>query len=127
MKKPVKFSIFFLLVVSGAFTIWCYMPYYYSCVMHARIKQGMPINDVLQVLTDAAVKPTLCQWRHQESQEYFSSNRNECRIPDNIDPSRFKTELTVLFMGPGFLHNDFTVNFEIGGSVSDVSELKHWD
>lgn len=126
MKKPAKFAIFLLLAVSAALLMRCHVPYY-ADMAHARIKHGMQINDVAQVLTDLAVKPTLCEWRRMDDQEYFASTRNGCQAPANLNPSQYKTELTVLFMGPGFLHNDFTVKFDKGGSVSDISELKHWD
>ena len=126
MRKPAKFAIFFLLAVLVAYLMRCHIPYY-AGTLHARIKPGMQASDVVRILNDAALKPALCDWRRKEGQEYFSSNRNECRLPENIDLSQFETELTVLFMGPGFLHNEFTVNFEKGGAVSAVSELKHWD
>lgn len=39
----------------------------------------------------------------------------------------YKAEVSVLFMGPVFLHNSFKIYFDSQGKVESVTPVEHWD
>lgn len=41
--------------------------------------------------------------------------------------ARYEADVVVMFVGPGFLKNDFHVYFNRDGKVKSVSPVKHWD
>lgn len=104
----------------------CHVPYFAKKV-HTGIQKGMTATEVVKIITNSAIKPTLCHWRHEGSVKILASNREDCQIPSGLDKSRSNVELTILYMGPGFMHNDFKVTFSDGRIVAAITEFRQWD
>ncbi len=99
---------------------------------HARdqIKPGQSVNQVIDVVTSYSKKPDLCSWRVKGDKDGFLSKRRECNFSSTkiaLADNRKEFRLMVLFMGPGYLHNDFYVDFSSNGRVMSMSEVHHWD
>ena len=95
-----------------------------------QIKKGMPINQVTEIVMSHAKKPDLCDWEIENSKKTILSSRGHCDFPKQDIPlgdggKSFK--LTTLYMGPGYLHNDFKILFDNHGMMLAVSEVRHWD
>ena len=103
----------------------CHVPYLAKNT-YEELKVGMTVNDVMSSVNNGLIKPTLCSWSYDGNNENISSNSNECAIPKGIEINDRVTELTILYMGPGFLHNDFDVIFN-SGAVINVTEFRQWD
>lgn len=44
-----------------------------------------------------------------------------------VNYASYKAEISVLFMGPVFLHNSFRIYFDSNGKVASVTPVEHWD
>lgn len=66
-----------------------------------------------------------CKDKFYEPQEFF----NRLKEPAIQKNGRIVTDtyISVCFIGPGFLKNDFKIYFGLDGKVERVSDVKHWD
>jgi hypothetical protein len=126
MKRLAKYILSFVFVVLVLGLMQCHVPYFARKV-HKGIEKGMTASEVVKIVTDSVIKPTLCHWRHEGGEKYLASKREDCQIPSGIDISRSNVELTILYMGPGFMHNDFKVTFSDGRIVTAITEFRQWD
>lgn len=94
-----------------------------------KIKSGMTADEVESILKNQKIS------RHYESCQITINNENKDYFSSCLekinDLSRAKTnftaEVSITFMGPAFIHNDFTITFNKEGKVEAVSSAKHWD
>ncbi len=129
MKKYIKISIIILIIFGLLYTFDVHIPLLANNIQKQIVK-GQSVNQVIEILTSYIIKPDLCCWRIDGAKDPVCSNRRQCDFPmDEIflkdDGNNF--ELKILFMGPGFLHNDFNISFNSVGDVVSVSKVRHWD
>ena len=93
--------------------------------MREQIRVGMSYQEVASLL------------RSNEDGHYFVkiSDQDQVRpfaeFEKIVEESRGKKDtrisVNVLFMGPGYLHNEFDIVFGGDGMVEEVTPLKQWD
>ncbi|MFQ5994161.1 MAG: hypothetical protein ACE5K1_03630 [Acidiferrobacterales bacterium] len=126
MKKYVKPTLVTLVLIAGLLWIsGAHVPYIAN---HARnqLKEGLLVNQVTEIVTSYNTKPNFCIWRLTGTKAPIFSRKRECNFPDEVRENGNEFQLTVVFMGPIYLHNDFDVHFSGGGKVISVSETRHW-
>ena len=129
MKKPAKISLGIVIIFAILFFFGLRTPFLVKGIKK-QIQAGQSVEQVMAVLNRAGKKPDLCSWQVQGTNDYICSDPKTCEFPrDQIQFNRMEQEilLTVLFMGPGFMHNDFHVTFTGDGLVAFISDLKQWD
>ena len=129
MKKPAKISLGIVIIIAMLFFFGLRTPLIVKGIKK-QIKPGQSVEQVMDVLNHDGKKPDLCCWQVQGTNDYICSDPKTCEFPQ--DQIQFKdmqqeTRLTVLFMGPGFLHNDFHITFNSDGLVVSISDNKRWD
>jgi hypothetical protein len=129
MKKPIKISSGIVIIIAVLYYFGLRTPLLVNGIKK-QIKPGQSVEQVITVLNGAAKKPDICCWQMQGTQDYICSDPKTCDFPE--DQIKFigrqqKIRLTVLFMGPGFLHTDFHVTFYGDGMVASISEVERWD
>ena len=129
MKKPTKISLAIVILMGILYFFGLHTPFIVNRVKK-QIKSGQSVNQVMDILNSSRKKPDLCCWQIQGTKDYICSDPKSCDFP--IDQIKFigtdqETRLTVLFMGPGFIHNDFHVTFGGNGMVASISDVKRWD
>jgi len=128
MKKPAKISLGIVIIIAILFFFGLHTPFLLKGIKK-QIRPGQSIEQVLDVLNRAGKKPDLCCWEVQGIEDYLCSDPKTCKFPaDQIQVKGMEqTRLTVLFMGPGFMHNDFHITFNSDGLVASISDVKQWD
>ena len=129
MKKPAKISLGIVIIIAILFFFGLRIPLIVKGIKK-QIKPGQSIGQVLDVLNRAGKKPDICCWEVQGIEDYLCSDPKTCEFPaDQIPVKGMEQEirLTVLFMGPGFMHNDFYITFNGDGLVASISDVKQWD
>ncbi len=132
------------------FIVVCYAPLLIGFV-YDRINIGMTASEVQRILVTykghhAYVIKTcssldsdnhliksrwLSEWKNDckdklyDSQEFF--NRLKAPLIETNGREVTDAYISVRFIGPGFLKNDFNIYFGIDGKVERVSDVKHWD
>lgn len=130
MNKIIKISLstIVLFVLLGLFGVHTPIVAKY---IRSQIEPGMTRDEVVSiVVTNSITKPDACFWEVDGDNKPFISKRAICNPPEETYMVSGQTKgikLTVLFMGPGFLHNDFSVKFDSSGKVVVISEIKQWD
>ena len=129
MKKPAKISLGIVVIVAILFFLGLRTPFLIKGIKK-QINPGQSVEQVMDVLNRAGKKPDLCCWQVQGTEDYICSDPKTCEFPqDQIQLKNMEQEirLTVLFMGPGFMHNDFHITFNGDGLVASISDVKRWD
>jgi len=129
MKKPAKISLGIVIIIGILFFFGLRTPLIVNS-MKKQIKPGQSIEQVMEMLNKSGKQPDLCCWQIQGTPEPVCSDPKSCQYP--VDHIQFndrgqETGLTVLYMGPGFIHNDFQVVFNGDGVVESISDVKSWD
>lgn len=101
-------------------------------LVHDAVRSGMTMNEVDVALAEfdgLFVRKTLLDDDGASSfcggfQVVQGEVRPFERVAAGCPPA---VEITVLLMGPGFLHNDFQVRTDDRGRVVSVSDVRHWD
>ena len=129
MKKPAKISLGIVIIIAMLFFFGLRTPLIVKGIKK-QIKPGQSVEQVMDVLNRAGKKPDLCCWQVQGTKDYICSDPKTCEFPQ--DQIQFKNmaqdiRLTVLYMGPGFMHNDFHITFNAVVLVSSISDIKRWD
>jgi hypothetical protein len=125
MKKYVKYLAGILLLACLAFLMQCHVPYFASNV-YEKIKPGMKINEVTSLVNEGTLKPNTCLWSYGDEEKVLASEKHTCNIPGALNLEKKNIALYVLYMGPGYQHNDFTVYFS-SGLTSEITDMRHWD
>ena len=125
MKKPAKISLGIVIIIAILFFFGLRTPLIVNGIKK-QIKPGQSVEQVMDVLNRAGKKPDLCCWQVQGTNDYICSDPKTCEFPQ--DQIRFNSmeqeiRLTVLFMGPGFIHNDVHVTFNGYGLVASMNIL----
>jgi hypothetical protein len=106
----------------------------YTCGMHTRffinhthgkIKAGQSIDQVVRILNAAFEKPRLCCWNIGNA-EPICNDAAKCSFPGDIETSK-DLQLQVLYMGFGYTHIEYEVDFNESGKVTTITEIKMWD
>lgn len=128
MKKHVKVSFGIAILICILYFFILRTPLIINKIKN-KIKTGQSVEQVLSILNSSGKKPDLCCWQAQGTNDYICSNPKICDFPvDEVNfDGKTKIRLTVLFMGPGFIHNDFHILFDSTGTVVSISEVKRWD
>jgi hypothetical protein len=129
MKKYIKPILILLFVIVLLWIFGLQVPFIASKARD-RIEKGMTISKVVEIVTSYSKKPDICTWEKEGVDRAILSSRKQCNFPVQDVPlsSDGKSiKLTVVFMGPAFLHNDFKIYFDSSGSVLSISEVKHLD
>lgn len=129
MKKPIKISIGIVIIIAILYFFGLRTPLMINGIKK-QIKAGQSVEQVMDILNEAGKKPDLCCWRIQGTKDYICSDPKKCDFPKDqiqLNDREQKIRLTVLFMGPGFMHNDFHVTFSGVGMVVSISDVKRWD
>ena len=95
-----------------------------------QIKVGKHAAEVAEVIADYKIQPDLCLWRFEGREKPVFSNRTQCEFPSDkipLDGNGSNSELMLVYVGPGFLKNEFIVNFNNVGNVISVSDARRWD
>ena len=128
-KKPINASIVIAILIGIIYFFILRTPLIVNRIKN-QIKAGQLVEKVMSILNSSGKKPDLCCWQAQGTNEYICSNPKICDLPTDdvkFDGSGSKIRLTVLFMGPGFIHNDFHILFDSTGIVVSISEVERWD
>jgi hypothetical protein len=129
MKKPTKISLGVLVLIAVLYFFVLRTPVVVNGIKK-QIIPGQSVEQVMDILNSSRKKPDLCCWQIQGTKDYICSDPKTCEFPEDqiqFNDMEQKTRLTVLFMGPGFMHNDFHVTFNEKGMVASISDLKRWD
>ena len=129
MKKNAKISLG-IIVIIAIISLFSLRTSLIIKSIKKQIKPGQSVAEVMDVLNGAGKIPDLCCWQIQGSDGNICSNAKNCEFPDEkiqLNKIDKEIQLTVLFMGPGFMHNDFHVTFTGDGLVDSISDLKQWD
>jgi len=129
MKKPTKISLVIVILIGILYFFGLHTPFIVNRVKK-QIKSGQSVNQVMDILNSSRKKPDLCCWQTHGTKDYICSDPKSCDFPE--DQIKFigtekEIRLTVLFMGPGFIHNDFHITFDGDGMVVSISDVKRWD
>ena len=88
------------------------------------------MGEVRAIITGYSEKPDACFWTRAVSGRVIAATHPLCPLPAAKE-TRTKEggtwRLGVLYMGPGFLHNDFDVRFDGANAVLSVPGVRHWD
>ena len=103
--------------------------------MHQQIKIGMSVSEVLDILDKNEGRHQylikLCREENNCEEEMYKLTEfiktTNGVINRKINYSSFEAKILVLFMGPGFLKNDFWVYFDSENKVKSTTPVKHWD
>ena len=125
MKKYAKYLAGILLLACLAFLMQCHVPYFAGNV-YEKIKPGMNLEEVTSIVNEGTIKPKICSWSYGDEEKFLASEKDTCNIPNALNLEKKDIALYVLYMGPGFLHNDFTVYFT-SGLTSKITDMRHWD
>jgi hypothetical protein len=129
MKKPAKISLGIVIIIAILFFFGLRTPFLIKGIKK-QINPGQSVEQVMDVLNRVGKKPDLCCWQVQGTEDYICSDPKTCEFPqDQIQLKNMEQEirLTVLFMGPGFMHNDFHITFNGDCLVASISDVKRWD
>lgn len=129
VKKYVKLALVVLFVIVLLWIFGLQVPFIANKARD-RVEKGMTIMKVVEIVTSYSKKPDMCRWEKEGVAGLIYSSRKQCNfsvrdIPLSKHGNAIK--LTVLFMGPAFLHNDFQIYFDSSGIVLSITEVKHWD
>lgn len=129
MKRPIKFSLAIVILIWMLYILGLHKPFIVNCV-RKQIKPGQSIDQVIDILSNARQNPDLCCWQIAGTKDPICSDRKNCDFPEgqiNLNGVEQALQLSVLFIGPGFSHNNFQVIFDSVGNVVSVSGVKRWD
>jgi len=96
----------------------------------SKIAEGMSVGEVRAIITGYSEKPDVCFWTRAGSERVVAATHPVCPLPAAKEMRTTEggtLRLQVLYMGPGFLHNDFDVRFDSANAVLSVSNVRHWD
>jgi len=103
--------------------------------VHQQIKINMSVNEVLNILSKnegrhqywikLCSKENICEDKIYALKEFIETT-NEI-INKKINYSSYEAKIIVLFIGPGFLKNDFEVYFNSECKVKLITPVRHWD
>lgn len=117
-----------------AYTAGCLNP---LRIYHVRnkIKVGISVSAVLDILAKnkghhsywlkLCSKENNCEEKMCEPAEFIKITKNI--VNKKITYSTYEARINVLFVGPGFLKNDFKVYFNPEGKAESITPVKHWD
>ena len=95
-----------------------------------QIKVGESVAEVVDVIADYKIQPDICSWQFEETEKFVFSYRKKCEFPSDkipLDGNGRNFEQLLVYVGPGFLKNDFIVTFNNVGNVISVSDVRRWD
>lgn len=127
--KYIKLALIIFIVAIILWDIGIQVPFIANQA-RSQIKKSMSIAEVTGILTSYAKPPDICSWEKENADKPIFSTRKQCDFPKEaflLEKGGKNIKLSITFMGPGFLHNDFQVIFDSSGYVLAVSEVKHWD
>jgi hypothetical protein len=129
MKKPIKISLAIVILIWILYIIGLHKPFVVNRV-RKQIKQGQSIDQVIGILSNARQRPDLCCWQIAGTKDPICSVRKNCDFPKDkimLNSEEQEIQLSVLFIGSSFSHNNFHVMFDSTGKVVSVSDIKRWD
>jgi hypothetical protein len=129
MKKILKGPLLIAILIGILFIIGQRTPVI-AMRVKKQIKPGQSVNQVIEILNNAGKKPHLCCWQTAGIEDPICSNPKRCDFPGEkikLNKVEQEVQLSVLYMGMGFLHNEFHVIFDGVGKVVFVSDVKRWD
>ncbi|MBW2610884.1 MAG: hypothetical protein JRE12_00775 [Deltaproteobacteria bacterium] len=127
-KKYVKIFALFFIVIGMFYTCGLHVPFFVKNI-HKQIKQGQSVDQAVNILNGSAISPDLCCWQIIEA-EPLCSDSEFCIFPTNkiiLNDTGPNFRLNVVYMGPGYMHNEFHVNFDSKGIVTTVTDIRKWD
>ena len=129
MKKTLKGPLLIAILIGILFIVGQRTPVIANRVKN-QIKPGQSVDQVIEILNNARKKPHRCCWQTAGIKDPICSNPKRCNFPGEkieFNGMQQEVQLTVLYMGMGFLHNEFHIIFDIAGNVAFVSDEKRWD
>lgn len=125
IKHIVLFFIFiFVFLMSGNFQA----PFVARHV-HNKIKIGMTGDEVRDALSGWGRYHLFCKADvNVKDNTIFRDNKCFATIASLPNQQQIQSvQMTVLFMGPVFWHNDFIITFGSDGKVKQISPVRGWD
>ena len=133
MKKTKLFLLTHLLLILLVYLIGCSSDK--AEKVHQQIKIGMSAGEVLNILSKnegrhkywikLCNKKDICEDKMYKPTEFIETIN--AIINRNVNYSGYEAKIIVLFIGPGFLKNDFEVHFNPEGKVKLTTPVRHWD
>lgn len=103
--------------------------------VHREIAIGMSISEVIDILSKyegrhqyrikLCNKENICEEKTYNLAD-FVATMNEV-LNKKHDYSHYEAKIIVLFVGPGYLKNDFEVIFNADNKVKTTTDVRHWD
>ncbi len=95
---------------------------------NGKIKNGMTISEVKQSLNGLGKYHIYCEVdKKGQVDTLFDDAKCEEVISGVLNQHTDNVRMTVIFMGPVFLKNDFCINFGGDGKVKAVTVVRSWD
>ena len=123
-KFPVKATVIIVVLILLALPAGCQSPFV-ARYAQGKIQNGMTASEVNKVVTDLGAREVFCNIKQEELiiGQKCVDLIDSLASQDSID----KAEMTVLFMGPVFLKNDFNVIFGKDRKVLSKTAVRSWD